>query len=221
MADLAIILGEKASVHFVEIEEGSTVLVHKADFEAVPKINERVAKTRNGEGPHDAMAAYRSTNKRLRDDNGTANLIAETAEILPFPGRDAAVPLMFPAFTQSGTLDGKVIRIGGRDEIVPVHLDAGTRIYPTCKAHRSVAKRLAVHIFGAELRVVGSGRWHVDDIGTWILDSFYIQDFEVLDEEPLQSVVSALRATEGSDWEKTTDPWRELNELRHGEGDLN
>lgn len=213
MADLAIILGERPAVHFVEIESGCTVLVHKVEPEALPKVRARVDLVRRGEGPADAMNGSRNINRRLREDAGTATLLEETAEVLPFPGRSSPVSVAFPAFNQNGALDGTVIRVGGRGAVVPVHIDAGTAIY-VCEAGREIAKRLASHIFTAEVRVNGQGRWHVDEGGTWVLDKFTIRDFDVLNSAPLADVVTALRGVSGSEWDAIADPWASLIAMR-------
>ena len=57
MADLAKVLGEPASVHFVRLDPGSTVLVQKVDEEAEPKVRQRVQKVHSGDGPPDALLA--------------------------------------------------------------------------------------------------------------------------------------------------------------------
>jgi hypothetical protein len=215
MADLAIILGERSAVHFVELESNCTVLVHKVEAEAVPKVRARIDLVRRGEGPADAMNSSRSLNRRLREDAGMATLLEEKAEVLPFPGAGTPAVVTFPPFNQNGTLDGTVIRVGGRGAIVPVHIDAGTTIYSQCEATREVAKRLASHLFTAEVRVTGQGRWHVDESGTWVLNKFTIRDFEVLNGAPLTDVVAALRAASGSDWDAVADPWADLNAVRH------
>lgn len=214
MADLAIILGERAAVHFVGLDGGSTVLIHKVDAEAVPKVRERVALVRRGDGAPDAMVGLRNLNRRLREDAGKASLMEETAEVLIFPGLGAVVPDVFSPFNQNGALDGTVIRVGGRGLVVPVHIDAGPVVYTQCQATRELAKRLAIHLFTGELRVTGQGRWHIDRQGTWILDSFTIRDFEQLDSTPLTTVVAALREAPGSDWGSSKDPWAVLNDMR-------
>jgi len=76
-----------------------------------------------------------------------------------------ALPLTFRAFSQPGVLDGVLIRVGGRDDTVPVHLRDGERIH-LCHAARDMAKRLAVHLYGPVLRVQGNGRWKRDADGT-------------------------------------------------------
>jgi hypothetical protein len=215
MAQIAAILGEPRNVHFVGLELGSTVLVQKIDAEAAPKVRDRVERTRRGEGPREAVVAERTLNQMLRDDNGKATLNEDSAEIFVFPGREIEQPIKFATFSQDGTLDGVVIRLGGRNETVPVILESGTRAYQ-CQANRSVAKRLAAHIFEDEVRAIGTGRWYIDANGTWILDRFTISDFIVLDSEPLTAVVSALRGIRGSDWENVNDPWADLMEIRNG-----
>ena len=57
MTDLARMLGEPASVHFVRLDPGSTVLIQRIDEEAEPKVRHRVRTVRSGEGPADALAA--------------------------------------------------------------------------------------------------------------------------------------------------------------------
>lgn len=216
MEHLATLLGETAKVHFVGLEEGSTVIVHNVEQEAVPMVEERAANLRRGEALPEVMAAYRSINRKLRDDNATAVLSSDKmAEIIAFPGREKREPVTFGAFNQEGSLNGVLIRLGGTQDVVPVSLQAGETIYH-CHAQRSIAKKLGEHIFTSELRVLGNGRWHRDEDGTWVLDRFTISDFEVLDDAPLSVVVSALREVKGSDWEKLDDPWAVLKSIRSG-----
>jgi len=221
VADLARLLGEKPNVHLVGIEGGSTVLVHRIDYEAVPKVRERINRVRSGEGDPDAMMAERHLNARLREDNTGAFLEDEGTNILAFPGRDLESAATVGAFNQDGTLDGIVIAVGGKRDPVPVHLDAGQIIYTKCIARRTVAKRLGVHLFTDEVRLKGTGRWLVDETGTWTLERFTISDFEVLDSTPLTSVVAALRAIPGAEWDKIADPWADLDSIRRGNSEQN
>ena len=47
MADFAVLLGNEKSVHPGGLEEGSTVLVAKVEWEAEPKVRERLHLVRN------------------------------------------------------------------------------------------------------------------------------------------------------------------------------
>lgn len=216
MADIAIILGEQADVHFVKVSSGSTVLHSLINPPAAPKVRARVDQTRRGEGPPEATLAFRRVNRRLREDASRATLTEDTAEILAFPGCEEIQPVQFAAFSQDSVLDGVVIRLGGRGDWVPVHIESENHVFSQCQARRSVAKRLGEHIFTDELRIKGTGRWYVNDVGDWVLERFTISDFEVLDPAPLTDVVRALRAMPNNGWEQVEDPWAELKALRDG-----
>lgn len=218
MADLANILGERAHVHFVRLDPGSVGLVSTIDNPSVPVVSERVRGVRNGTAPPDAMAAYRSINKRLRQDNGIGVLQDEAgAEVIEFPGRETEQPLEFGAFIQMGSLDGRIIKIGGRGDIVPVHLQTADRIFPKCQATREVAKTLARYLFDYELRLYGEGRWYRTEDGDWKLLRFTVSNFDVLRDEPLGTVVARLRDIPGNEWVDTENPWEVLRELREGD----
>jgi len=218
MGDIATLLGESKYVHFSHLEDGSTIIRLVEEDEALSKIDERLARTRQGEGPSDANEAIKRINRKLREDNGTGSLTEITgAEIIGFPGCEAAED-SFGAFNQQGSLDGVVIVVGGKGDPVPVHIQCleNADLVHNCYAARDVAKTLARYIFGPELRVSGTGRWLRDAEGNWNLDRFTIASFEVLNEEPLTSVVASLRAVKGSEWETLEDPWAELAQIRKG-----
>lgn len=214
MADLAAILGDLDRVHFVRMASGSAVLVHEIEDDALPRVRDRVQSVRRGQGPADAMKAFDQANKRLKQDNAVGTLSeAGDAEIIRFPGRDMPEPVTFGAFNQEGTLDGKVILVGGRSDPVPVHIQQGRTIY-NCQAKRDIASALGRHLFQSELRVRGEGRWSREADGTWTLLRFTIHSFEILEDEPLSAVVGRLREISGSGWVDRDDPWSEIMDLR-------
>jgi predicted XRE-type DNA-binding protein len=199
-----------------QLEEGSTVLVQKIDRESVPKVSARISDVAGGEGPEDALRAFNAIDRRLAADNAVGHLYREDgAEIIHFPGCEKAKPLTFGAFNQPGSLDGLLIRIGGKDETVPVHLQEGS-VTHNCNATREMARRLAPHLFAGTLRVHGTGRWERDAEGAWNLKRFTIADFEVLEDAPLSAVVERLRQVPGSGWKEIDDPYTELQRLRQG-----
>ena len=123
--------------------------------------------------------------------------------------------LAYGPLREGGTLDGVLIRVGGKDEAEPVHLLDGDKVH-VCNANREMARRLAPNLFGATLRVHGEGRWERDQDGNWNLLRFDIRDFEPLDDVPLVEAVKRLRAVKGSGWQRISEPTRELHRLRGG-----
>ncbi|MDT7041506.1 hypothetical protein [Candidatus Nitronereus thalassa] len=216
MGDLANMLGEEPYVHFDRLESGSIQLIQRVDYEAFPKVQERMRKVGTLEGPQDAMKAYERINNRLRDDNGIGAVLEEGgAKIIQFPGRDTPQKEKFGPFREEGFLDGIVIRIGGKRELVPVHLQSGDIIYEHCEATRNVARELGHYMFGQELRVKGTGKWSRNEDGEWLLETFKIDSFEELDSQPLSAVVAQLRNVKGSQWDKISNPWEEIERLRN------
>ena len=216
LKDLSALLGSEQAVHFIKVAKGSAALVHVIDEPEVPKVRERLSLVKSNNAPADALRAYSAINEKLKADHVKGRLLDDTgARLLYFPGVKAEQPLTYGPFNQQGTVEGVLIKIGGRDETVPVHIDDGTRVY-TSNATRDMARKLAPHLFGKPLRLYGTGRWYRDEDGTWELTWFNISDFEELSDEALPVVISRLREIQGNEWESTKDPLSELNRLRRG-----
>lgn len=84
------------------------------------------------------------------------------------------------------------MRLGGRDATINIHIQAGFQIH-ICVTSKTLARRLAPHIFGPSIRVRGIGTWARLESGDWILKKFEISDFETLDETPLSKLFEGLR----------------------------
>ncbi len=218
MADLARLLGRAGQVHFVRLDPGSTVLVQRVEPEAAPEVRHRIRAVGRGDAPPDAAKAFKALNRRLADDEAVGSLQEDGgAEVIRFPGREQPQPLTFGAFNQPGVLDGVLIRVGGRDDTVPVHLQDSDVIH-VCNATRDMARRLAVHLYGPVLRVRGEGRWERDADGGWSMKRFNITGFDALDDASLGEVVGRLRSVEGSGWKEIDDPVEELRRMRGADG---
>ena len=83
---------------------------------------------------------------------------------------------------------------------------------------RDRSKQIAQHLFGPILRVHGTGTWFREATSAWVLKSFKIDAFEVLDDADLDTVVAALQRVKGSKWKDVPDPVQALLEERHGNG---
>lgn len=220
MADLSQVFGEPESVHFVRLEGGSAILVQKIDEKTEPKVRARARASRTGEGPAEAVNAYRRLNRRLLDHDATGVLDDDTGtNVLVFPGREQAEPVTFGSFNQESFLDGVVIRVGGVRDPVPVTLESANQRHMRCLADREMAKVLAQYLFGPEIRVHGNGRWSRDKLGAWTLERFVAGRFEVLGGEPLSAVLARLRDIPGSEWPDSPDPWGELHKQRNASGE--
>jgi hypothetical protein len=159
------------------------------------------------------MRAYQTINRMLRADNGKA-VYRETsgAEIIRFPGIEDVA--RYGSITQQCAVDGEVIRVGGTGKNVPIMLRSEDELIANCYTSRAMAKELAGHLF-EPVRLLGLGRFIREDRGGWKLEYFAISSFSPLSNEPLSSVVTALRAIPGGEWGE--DALEQLRILRHGD----
>jgi hypothetical protein len=214
LADLADMLGQPSKVHFVKIEDGSAVLINKVEQAAIPEVEKQLTNISKGEAPQTAMRAYRQINDKLKSDNSVGVLARERgATIIKFPGRETKEAVSYGPFRQDGSLDGEVIMVGGSSDPVPVHLQQGSQTY-NCLAKRDLAKVIGAYLFSTQIRVFGSGRWYLNNVGDWELRKFVIDRFDVLDDVGLRETIDSLREVPGSGWKDVKDPWGELLSMR-------
>lgn len=195
MAQLALLLGEQASVHFHKLTKGSTVLNARVEREAAPKVRDRVARVRANDAPSEPMRAYATLNKLLRDDNaiGVLRDAAPRGIIVRFPGRELALE-KFPTIRQQGSIDGIVTGIRGRDATAHVILQSEGQQLSGCEIRdRALAKQLAAR-YQEPVRLFGRGRWTRDPEGVWQLEDFKVESFEALDDSTLTKALHELRA---------------------------
>ncbi|MHC8508872.1 MAG: hypothetical protein ACYYKD_05650 [Rhodospirillales bacterium] len=221
MAGLAGVLGEPEHVHCIRVENGGAELVQIVDGPAALKVRKRISGLPQGEGPPDALRAFRETNARLRADNAAAVLSGGEGGDIKFPGREAPTPLIYGPLKQEGSLDGRItsigVGLGGAEDPVPVSLQQDGKVY-LCSAAKETASELGRFLFDHEVRVHGLGEWLRNASGEWECGNFHISRFEVLKSQTLSEAVADLRKIPGSGWAKVDDIWSELAEIR-GAGD--
>jgi hypothetical protein len=222
MADLATMLGEKADVHFVSLEDGCVQIMHDVSFTAYPKIQTRIVEVREERAPAEAMNAFRSLNRKLASDNTFATYAEEVsgANALEFLGVRAPKPIEILPVEQSGTLVGVIQGIGGRvinDARITVFIDTGDAVH-TCVAPRPIAKSLGPFVLGDERRFEGFATWQRDENGAWSLRRFVISHHEPIEPRPLSEVVEQLRGVE-SRLTELRDPWGEITRDREEDGE--
>lgn len=216
MARFALLLGEEEKVHFVKVEQGSAVLVARAEPQVEPEIERRLLEAKQGIGDPAALRAIQDLDDMLANDNAVGQLLdGSGTEVINFPGRMRPKPLEFGPFREDGVLEGVVIRVGGKDESIPVWLMDGDDIHK-CTASVAMSKELSGYYRGPLLRVHGSGRWMREANGAWRMLVFDIKSYDVLDDTPLADVVKQLQGVKGSEW--GDDAAEELMKLRRGEG---
>ena len=214
MSHLAELLGSEEHVHVESLASGSVVIAHTIDFRNREEAVQRALDASQENAIPQANNAYQRINKLLAEDGSRGHLLdANRAEIIPFPGCEYPMQETFAPFKQEDSFDARVIRVGGKSDPVPVWLQSGDEQI-ICQATRDMAKKLAIHLFDAELRIFGEGLCFRDSDGNWKFKRFTITSFEELDDTPLTVLVARLRAIPGNGWEKLENPWETLQQER-------
>lgn len=216
LKELAKLLGSEEKVHFLRVDEGSADCAMEVEEEEQDVVSDRVRLAKNGQGPKEAVKAFNSIRFFLDEDDRAALMEWEKGEvILEFPKKSQAGKETFGPFWEDGSLDGMLVKIGGMDETVPVHL-VYEGVHHSCNATRDMARRLAPYIFGKPIRVYGRGKWYRNADGRWELKWFDINQFEELSDASLLDVVGRLRSIPGNDLMKSKDPLGDILKIRHG-----
>jgi hypothetical protein len=216
LGDLARLMGQDANVHLARVDKGSTVPVINVDWEAEPKVRERLRSVNFKEGPAEARRAFKEINKRLIEDNAAGVLIDPSKrEAIRFPGAGGANQVEFGPISQNSFFQGVPIKIGGESDPVPIHLEDGDSKH-ILLAPRRIAKQIAPYLFTSVVRIEGKGRWIRNKMGEWDMLTFYAQGFEVLSDGDIRSDLAVLRAVPG-EWKDHDDPLADLVALRAGE----
>ena len=140
MTDLARLLGESDHVRFGSVGAGSTTIEHRIESVAEQTVRERLLSLKKDDSPADARKAFRAMNRRLADDQATGTLQDEKgSDVMRFDGQEAERPSTIGPVREAGTLDGVLIRIGGKGSTVPVHLMDGSTLHK-CTASRETAQ---------------------------------------------------------------------------------
>lgn len=214
LGKLAVLFGSKEHVHFMKVRKGSAIPEILVDGPAAPKVLARLKLVNSADAPGDLVRTSRDINRMLRDDNATGTLrLKGGAKIIDFPGKKTPLAEEAVVF-EFGELDGVVIKVGGKDETVPVLLEGEDGVFYPCNTDRETARRLAPYIFGGAVRIAGRGKWRRTEDRIWELEKFDIKTFEPLDETLLIEVITAMRAIEGSGWNELDDPQAELKRIR-------
>ena len=148
LAKLSVIFGNKEQVHFLKVRKGSAIPEIAVDYEAAPKVVARLRLVGTPDAPLELTRANQEINRMLREDNASATLKTKHGKnILVFPGKKTPLAEEVVVHEQ-GDLDGVVIRVGGKDDSVPVLIEGESKVFYPCQTNRDIARQLAAYLFG-------------------------------------------------------------------------
>lgn len=213
---LADLLGEQERVHFGALKDGSARILAKVEQSARQDVVVQLAKIRLGASP----AKITKLNDYLGSKGWRGELKnAEGSVIIAFPGASKKKPEQIQTVHQPDSLIGQVIKIGGRDDTVPMTLKTPDGAFVDVNVRgRDEAKKLALHLFGADIKVNGNATWTRDEDGHWACSAMEVLSFEETDSTPLLDLFEALSRVPHNHWHQLEDPiaeWKNKHREDH------
>lgn len=195
LEQLTVVLGEASELHLVSIEKSSTRPVLVMRHDVATRARARASEVRQGNGSARRRNAYDRIRHMVSEDGGgPASLSAPEGQILEFSTMDIGADQVVHAVRQPTTVQGELIRIGGRQENAQLLIqELSGNVIAGCTAPRSVASAMA-HLLYKPVSVSGDARWHRSNVGKWEIESLHVQSFVELHADDHESVVAKLQA---------------------------
>ena len=218
LAAYARLLGSSEELRFAGLVKGSATLRVSIPATDSQFVSKRLKSASTADGPEDARKAYAQIDRMLRENGAVGDVrLKGGARIIQFPGR--RLPAEPPALevTEIAEVDGVVVRVGGTDQTIPVHLQgANGEIFPCTVKDRAVARQLAGLLFEEPIRARGMGTWSRGADGRWKLKSMNIDGWDVLDAASPLVLLDQLRAARGNGWLNIADVDTRMHRIREG-----
>lgn len=218
LAALARLIGHQEHTHFVRVEPGSARLVHKVDPVDVPKVESRLQSVRTGGAPKDALVAQQALEDMLANDNAIGSLFeSETGRVVvPFIGRDRSKPIAFPPFREDTTIQGQLVKIGGRDNTAHATLQDGEVVHGYVSMKRDLARELAKLLYGPTVRLHGNGKFERQNDGVWKMLDFKVDRYSILEDKTVAETLAVIRQVPGNSL-MAKDVYSEILAARDGQ----
>jgi len=219
LADFAELLGKDVEPKYHSIRRGSLAIRAKIPAEREIDVKTRGFLLRTGDAPEDAVRARERISRRLGINHAKRAVVLDSAKSkvieIPVEKPIESFPKV-PSFIRSGSLQGRIIQIGGKRETVSVEIQDVDGVVYLCRASRDIARKLARDMFDPIVRVHGAGRWYRTDEGIWRVEDFQIVLHEILEDVSFAKTISELRAIPAG-WKDFEDPHAQLEKLQNGE----
>lgn len=197
LQQIAMVMGDPANMHLVELETSSTAPVFLIPKRAALDAQERTARVSRGEGTKDQHRAYERLRRMVRRDAPGATrpaLLKSTKRVLleiPAAPEDLGV---LNGVRQATQLDGVLVSVGGVGGSASLRLQLlNGQVIAGLTVSRAKAKEMA-HLIYEPIRVTGPGIWGRNEDGEWALDRMHVEGFEPLTDRSASDVLAELRA---------------------------
>lgn len=213
---LAELIGDDVEASFERVTKGSAQLKIKISDDDVEMAINKIRSAPNADEGSSTRRGYEKIQSLLASDKTSAEFRpVNGAIILKFPGAPKNV-LRLAMLREAGEINGRIIKVGGRDETIPVSIRTPDGGIVNCTANVEMARKLKRYLLEPiDIILSGEGKWQRTESGAWEVIEFKILDVSEIDFNDFDSELEKVRA-EGSGWDNVNDVDGELARLRYG-----
>ena len=174
-------------VHFIKVAKGSAAPEFIVKTDIAYKIEEKINSLNNTDNPMFSKFA-----RLLQEDNTSAYFTKNKKRI--FEIKVANDNLQKYDIKEEYELYGYVIKVGGRDDTVPLSLRDlyDDSIIYNCNTNRNLAKDIAKYLFETPIKLSGVANWIKIGNSSWELKSFNIKNFDTIELTTIESDLTKL-----------------------------
>lgn len=218
LSALAKLVGADAPVHFDKVTKGSAKLKMKIPEGSAHEVETRVRLAPVSEPGSEGRRAYEQIQELLRADQTSAEFRPEKGGvILQFPGGEKVSSRHLASVREYGELNGRIIRLGGKDDTIPVGLQQAGGVVINCSATVEQARLLKPYLLEPiDVLLTGVGRWMRTAEGQWEVCDFKISACSPLKYDGFDEALAKVRAG-GSGWDAEEDIDAALHRIRYGD----
>lgn len=218
LTEMARLLGDNEHVHLDRVGVGSAALQVWVETEVAADVAQRVslAVRDSDEAESDALKALSMIDELLAQDGRSAELKDPDGVIIrPFTGRRQTAPAKDMLIDQESTVTGQVIKIGGRDDTIPLLLrDADGHEYRCTVKGTDLAREISAHYLGDPIEVAGKAKWRRSQDGVWTLENLLVTSWNEISTD--WEAAHALMTQLASGWSEVADIEGRCAEIRKG-----
>lgn len=187
---LSALYGKADRLYLDDVSEGSACLNVAIDDAHAAAAESRVVMASDGKGPKVYRKAYQDILKLLERDNYGGDWLIEGRKVLTLSAKREdpyAIRTRKPT-----SIKGKIFRVGGTDETVPVRLKTvdGAIVYG--ETNVALSKELGGKLYD-HILAHGEGEWVCDTSGGWKLTKLTIKSYETIEHISAKNALLSLR----------------------------
>lgn len=196
LSQLAKLYGDGESMHLDSVSDGCACVNIAIEDDDYGKALSRIKEAHAGQGAKQYRDAYRRIIKQIDLDGYQADFYAGDSKVVSLPSKRKKANDQLLTQVMPTSVKGRLYSVGGKDDSIPVRLEAMDKKIVYGETAPEIAKRLGADLF-QYIHAHGRGEWVEQAKGGWSLRKLVIDSYEVIENVDAKTVFDRLRKLGG------------------------